>query len=224
MADQDPSNIPDFDGGNAIPNGMNLLGGSSSYATNPQGPSGSNFLMNYTNVAKIKSDLERVNQTFKEYNDPYELRFIGTSFTVVKKAATADFLNVADFFHPLLDFSEYQKQTFVIGSGSTVNIDPSSFYTTEGVVSFIICRAYYLPESSSDDRVLFWDYLGNTRNIMGDVMILSGAVKEGVSWYGWDLNPFSTVGQTGSPNISQGGLSFTNPTGNSVKLIIITAS
>lgn len=224
MADQDPSNIPDFDGGSAISSGMNLLGGSSNYASNPQGPSGSTFLMNYTNVAKVKSDLERVNQTFKEYNDPYELKFVGTSFTINKKATTSDSLNVSDFFHPLLNFSEYQKQTFVIGSGNSVNLDPSSFYTTEGVVSFIICRAYYLPESSPDDRVLFWDYLGNTRNLMGDIMILSGAVKEGVSWYGWDINPFSTVGQTGSPNIAQGGLSFTNPTSNSVKLIIITAS
>jgi hypothetical protein len=224
MADQDPTNIPDFDGGNAVSTGQNFLGGSSTYASTPQGASGSEFKMVYTNVAKVRSDLERVNKTFKEFNDPYELKFVGTSFTINKKAVTSDSLDISDFFHPLLDFSEYQKQTFVIGTGTTINIDPSSFYMTLGVVSFVICKAEYLPESSPDDRVLFWDYLGNTRNIMGEIMILSGAVKENVSWYGWDLNPYSTVGQTGPVNVSQGGLSFTNPTGYSVRLTIITAN
>jgi hypothetical protein len=222
LADQDPSQISNFDGGTASGAGDDFSGGSSTYPASPIGQTGGEFLTNYTNVAKTRADFQRINATFRDFDEPAKLRFIDQSLKVTQQADTLDFLNLTEFFHPLQSFSEYEKQTFVIAPATSANFDSSSFSSTNGEVSMIIARAYYLPEAT--ERNLFWDYKGAERNLMGQFMVLTGAVKNGYSWNGWDLDPFSTYGHTGNANIAEGGLTFTNPTNMNVKLTIIAAS
>ena len=112
----------------------------------------------------------------------------------------------------------------IIGPRSSANLDPGSFYGTTGEVSMLIARAHYLPETTEDQKVLFWDYKANERNIMGEIMVLTGAIKNGSQWRGWDVDPFSTYGHTGNANSYNGGFIFTNPTDYNVKLIVIAAN
>lgn len=216
-----------FEGGSAASTGSDIFpGGSASFPLSPmEGTTGpQTFVTTYTNIALTKATLPRIDATFKEFNEQPEIKFIKESFDVVQKADTLDYLNVADFFHPLQSFSDFQKQTFVIGPRNSVNIDPSGFEGTLGEASMLIARAYYLPETESDEKILFWDYKGLGRNTMGQFMILTGAIKEDLHWKGWDLDPFSTYGHTGDANSSQGGFIFTNPTNKNVKLTILTAN
>jgi hypothetical protein len=224
VAEQDISSY-NFDGGSALTDaGDQIAGGSAGYPLNPMSGTTGGFDTVYTNIAINRDTLARVEATFREFNEKPELRFIKESLVVTQKAATLDYLDVASFFHPLQDFSDFQKQTFTIGPLNSVNIDSGSFEGTLGEASMVIARAYYLPESAVDERILFWDYKGNSRNIMGKFMVLTGAIKKDLHWKGWDLDPFSTYGHTGPADIGNGGLSFTNPTSRTVKLTIITAN
>lgn len=223
------TNPGDFDGGSSNPGGnpVNLPGGSSEYQLIPNSSATGGtgyFLTEYTNIARIRPDLERVEATFKRFNEPTRLKFIRESFEVVSHAETLDFLSLSNFFHPLQNFSDFQKQTFVIGPECSANLDPGSFDTTKGQISMLIARAYYLPETSPAEQILFWDYQANNRNAMGHFMILTGAVKNGYPWYGWDVNPFSNWQNVPPANGSEGGFVFTNPTPYAVKLSIIIAS
>ena len=224
MADQDIASY-NFDGGSAFSDGGNqIAGGSAGYPLNPMSGTTGGFDTLYTNLAINRDSLLRIEATFREFNEKPELRFVKESLVVTQKADTLDYLDIASFFHPLQDFSDFQKQTFTIGHLNSVNIDPGSFEGTLGEASMIVARAYYLPESKADERILFWDYKGNSRNIMGKFMVLTGAIKKDLHWKGWDLDPFSTYGHTGPANIGNGGLSFSNPTSKTVKLTIITAN
>jgi hypothetical protein len=224
VADQDIASY-NFDGGSAFSDGGNqIAGGSAGYPLNPMSGTTGGFDTLYTNLAINRDSLLRIEATFREFNEKPELRFVKESLVVTQKADTLDYLDIASFFHPLQDFSDFQKQTFTIGPLNSVNIDPGSFEGTLGEASMIVARAYYLPESKADERILFWDYKGNSRNIMGKFMVLTGAIKKDLHWKGWDLDPFSTYGHTGPANIGNGGLSFSNPTSKTVKLTIITAN
>ena len=224
MADQDIASYT-IDGGSAFSDGGNqIAGGSAGYPLNPMAGTTGGFDTLYTNLAINRDSLLRIEATFREFNEKPELRFVKESLVVTQKADTLDYLDIASFFHPLQDFSDFQKQTFTIGPLNSVNIDPGSFEGTLGEASMIVARAYYLPESKADERILFWDYKGNSRNIMGKFMVLTGAIKKDLHWKGWDLDPFSTYGHTGPANIGNGGLSFSNPTSKTVKLTIITAN
>ena len=224
MADQDIASY-NFDGGSAFSDGGNqIAGGSAGYPLNPMAGTTGGFDTLYTNLAINRDSLLRIEATFREFNEKPELRFVKESLVVTQKADTLDYLDIASFFHPLQDFSDFQKQTFTIGPLNSVNIDPGSFEGTLGEASMIVARAYYLPESKADERILFWDYKGNSRNIRGKFMVLTGAIKKDLHWKGWDLDPFSTYGHTGPANIGNGGLSFSNPTSKTVKLTIITAN
>ena len=225
MADQDVAAY-NFDGGSAANTVFNqtVAGGSAGFALSPiQGSTGA-FVTQYTNIALTKADLPRVNATFRDFNDQPELRFIKESFRVVRKADTLDTINVADFFHPLQSFSNFQKQTFTIGPNTSANIDPSNFDDTLGEVSMIVARAYYLPEANPQQRLLFWDYKNTGRNPMGEIMILTGAVKDGALWKGWNVDPFTSGSHTGTPDIAIGGFTFSNPTQWTVKLTILIAN
>jgi hypothetical protein len=214
-----------FDGGSALSSGPDSLSaGSAGYALNPMAGATGGFDTVYTNIAITRANLPRIDATFKEFNEKPELKFIKESFVVTQKANTLDYLNVADFFHPLQSFSDFQKQTFEIGPQNSVNIDTGGLEGTSGEASMIVARAYYLPEADSDERLLFWDYKNGGRNTMGKLMILTGAVKAGTNWRGWDMDPFSTYGHTGPADVGAGGISFTNPTNRVVKLTIITAN
>jgi len=215
-----------FDGGSASNTSFpqTVAGGSSGFALSPMEGSSGGFVTQYTNIALNKSYLPRIDATFRDFNDQPELRFIKESFRVVRKADTLDTLNVAEFFHPLQNFSDFQKQTFTIGPNNSINLDPSSFESTLGEVSLIMARAYYLPEANPNQKVLFWDYKNTGRNTMGDFMILTGAVKNGSEWKGWNVDPFQTLGHTGPADMTRGGFIFSNPTQLTVKLTILTAN
>lgn len=221
-----PNNqILNIDGGNSSSPGSELTGGNSQYVLSPQGEgSTGGFFTNYTNVALVKNDLKRINATFRRFNDKPKVKFVKEYYSVIRKEETMDKVSLADFFHPIQSFSEYQKQTFVIDPLTTINLDPSSFYSSEGEVSLLVAKAEYLPEAEDNEKILFWDYANTPRKIMGSVMILSGSIKNGLSWHGWDLDPFSDYTHNDPANINQGGISFTNPTPKSVKLTILTAN
>ena len=222
MADQEDQNINNFDGGSAsLPGLTPLIGGSSLFALDPANGATGDFTTTYINIARDrKSLIDGIQATFTRFNEPTKIRFIKESLNVVNQSKTMDFLDLTNFFHPLQSFSDYQKQTILIAPNTSFNLDPSSFYSTNGEISMLIARAYYLPETVSDDQILFWDYKANQRNIMGKFMVLTGAIKNGSSWKGWDINPFDD----GQPYSSLGGFIFTNPTSFEVKLTIITAN
>jgi hypothetical protein len=224
VADSETVNNDNFDGGTSSQIGdINLIGGNSEFAISPSG-STAGFNVKYTNIAETTPALEIIEATFQRFNDPNEVEFIKESFEVIYQEKTLDKLDVIDFFHPLQSFSNYQKQTFVILPQTSANLDPSSFTSTNGEVSMLIAKAEYLPGTSIEEKVLFWDYKGNQRNIMGEIMILTGAIKEDLSWRGWDVDPFSTYGHTGPANSANGGFIFTNPTDSEVQLTVITAN
>lgn len=222
MSDQ--SNL-NFDGGGSIQSGtpVNVQGGVgiSSVLT----PGACTFSLNYKNVALTRSQLPLIDWTFKYKNQPAVGRFFKSSFNVCLQADVVDSINLSSFFHPLLSFSSYQKQTFVISPLSSINLDSSDFQNSGDEIGFMFARAYYLPTAEADEKVLFWEYGNDQRYPMGQIMCLTGAIKDGSAWRGWKINPFENYGHTGpSSNLSIGGFSFTNPTEKPVKIIVITAN
>lgn len=238
MQDLETPSINNYDGGSSsqFPGGDEIYGGGSNFPIGPNqyptnqpiqnplgGPTGA-FNMEYRNIALNKNQFKIIDATFQRFNEPIGLKFIKESFDVVYQSQVLDFLDVAEFFHPLQSFSNYQKQTIVINPATSFNLDPGSFTNTNGEISMLIARAEYLPEAKGDDRILFWDYLASQRNIMGGFMVLTGAIKKGYSWKGWDMDPFSTYDHVDIPNSANGGFIFTNPTSMTVRLTIITAN
>ena len=221
MANQDDQ-ILNIDGGNSIASGSNLSGGDSSYplSSQPSGASGG-FLTTYTNVALTKKDIKRIDATFRRFNDQPKVKFIKEYYSVIRKEETMDKVSLVEFFHPLQSFSDYQKQTVVIDPLTTINLDPSYFNSTEGEVSLIVVKAEYLPEADTNEKMIFWDYGNTPRKIMGSIMILSGSIKNGFPWHGWDVDPFNTYNHSNPPDINDGGISVTNPTPKTVKLTIL---
>ena len=129
----------DFYGGSASEIGSEFFsGGSAAYPIDPLGGSTGGFVTRYTNIAEITRDLERVEATLKRFNDPVEIKFIKESFKVVQQSQTLNYLDLIDFFHPLQNFSEFQKVSMIIGPRSSANLDPGSFYGTTGEDSMLI--------------------------------------------------------------------------------------
>jgi hypothetical protein len=221
--------INNYDGGSsASPGGNEIFGGNSGFPIGPgqyptNGATGS-FKTEYKNIVNTRDQFKLIEATFQRFNEPVGVKFIKESFDVVYQSQVLDFLDVAEFFHPLQDFSNYQKQTIIINPTTSFNLDSGSFTDTNGEISMLIARAEYLPEAANNDRVLLWDYLGSQRNLMGDFMVLTGAIKKGYNWKGWDIDPFSNYAHNGLANSANGGFIFTNPTSMVVKLTIITAN
>lgn len=191
----------------------NINGG---YATGPipPGASGDEFKTKYTIFAKDKEGLERLQLTLCDFNEPRKIRFFLGGFRVVWKKYVKETLDLKDFFHPLQDFSGYQKQTFVIKPESYFHLDPGYFESTKGQIGFLIAFAEYLPETKEDDYI-YWSYNYNTKDnpdmehyIMQNFLILSGAINNGQIGNAWNSS----------------GIYFTNPGENPVKLKIIIAN
>ncbi len=229
MKDLEAPSTNNYDGGTAsFPGGNEISGGGSNFPIGPNqspdnGATGS-FKTDYKNIALLRSQFKSIEATFQRFNEPVGVKFIKESFDVVYQSQVLDFLDVADFFHPLQSFSNYQKQTIIINPTTSFNLDPGSFIDTNGEISMLIAKAEYLPEAADEDKILLWDYLASQRNLMGDFMVLTGAIKNGYNWKGWDIDPFSTYNHNDLPNSANGGFIFTNPTSMVVKLTIITAN
>jgi hypothetical protein len=217
----------DFDGGASGSSNLSFASDIQGSSVNPVFvPGVCSFYVNYRNIAKTRDQLSLVNWTFKYQNDPYKMRFFKSGFNIYKQSQVQETIDLSSFFHPLLTFSSYQKQTFNISPLATVTIDSGNYQETGNQASFIFARAYYLPDASPDQKFLFWDYGGNERYPMGEIMSLSGAVKQSVSgWRGWNTSPFAYYGHTGPIyNPSIGGISFTNPTSKVVRLTVIISN
>lgn len=233
---ESPSNN-NYDGGSSqFPGGNEIYGGSSNFpigpnqyptnqsSQNPVGGTTGGFSTEYRNIVLKSGQFKNIEATFQRFNEPVGVKFVKESFDVVYQSQVLDFLDVADFFHPLQSFSNYQKQTIIINPTTSFNLDPGSFTDTNGEISMLVAKAEYLPEAEDSDRILFWDYKGSQRNLMCDFMVLTGAIKNGQNWKGWDIDPFSTYNHADIPNSANGGFIFTNPTDMVVKLTIITAN
>jgi len=222
---QQESNNLNYDGGGSTGGTytQTVQGGSNSAPVFT--PGACTFTAKYTNVARTREKLALIDWTFKYKNQPAVFRYFKSAFNVCLQSNVMDTLSLASFFHPFLSFSSYQKQTFVIDPDTSIDVDTGNFANTLNEVSFILARAYYLPTQKGAARVLFWDYDGNTRYPMGEMMVLTGAVKDDQYWKGWNISSFSNVGHTGPvSNPSLGGITFTNPTESPVKLVVITAN
>ena len=202
--------------------GGTMFAGGSSVSGLAPGQTG-DFLTKYTLIANTPGSLRRVNLTFSNFNDPKEVRLFNSALNVTYQADIEESLGLADFFHPLQSFSGYQKQTFVIPANTSINLDPGDFDTTLGEVSLLLAKADYYADATDDQRLRYWPYNGLERYVMSDVMMLTGQIKEGYSWKGWEVRPDieSQVGYTGA---ATGGFVFSNPTEYSVKLTILTAN
>jgi hypothetical protein len=181
------------------------------------------FATKYTLIALTPGSLERVNLTFSDFNDPHEVRFYNTAMNVAWQDVTEQKLDLADFFYPVQDFSGYQQQTFVLAPNTSINLDQGDFDTTLGEVGLLMARAQFYADATPDQRMLYWQYGGSERYIMADFMMLSGQVKNGQVWKGWQTSNdvSSEVGYTGA---ATGGFIFSNPTEYQVKLTVLTAS
>jgi hypothetical protein len=181
------------------------------------------FKTDYTLIANTPGSMRRVNLTFTNYNDPKEVRLFNTSLNVTYHAATEEKLDLSEYFHPLQSFSGYQRQTFVIAPDTSINLDPGDFDTTLGEVSLLLAKAEYYADATDDQRLLYWHYNGIRRYVMGDMMMLTGQVKEDASWKGWEVRA-DVENQVGYTGAATGGFVFSNPTEYSVKLTILTAN
>lgn len=227
MNNFEESGVNNYVGGDSLQtDGQQIFGGDSDFVLNPMGTTGSTggFVTEYRNIALTRSQFRSIEATFQRFNNPTQLKFIRESLRVIQGAETYDTLDLKSFFHPLQNFSNYQKQTIVIYPETSFTLDPGSFSATNGEISLLIAKAEYLPESEEVEQVLFWDYKANERNIMGKLLVLTGAIKRGSSWRGWDVDPYPSSNNTGIPNGASGGFIFTNPTTKAVKLTIITAN
>jgi hypothetical protein len=221
---QNPQNTDNFDGGNSTASSQftGEVDGLSNGTVFTPGSTG--FVIKYTNIARTLDQIPAIGWTFRMLNQPTLLRFYNSAFCVSEQALNLEQLDLSSFFHPLLSFSNYQSQTFVISPETSVNIDSGSFDDTDNEVSMVVAYAQYLPNTSPEERILFWDYNNEGRYPMGPFMVLTGAVKENAEWKGWKSSSFLTYGHTGPSSPAYGGFVFTNPTGSPVKLQIIMAN
>jgi len=205
----------------AVTGGTYFGEGSSQIGLDP-GPS-ANFDTRYTLIALNPGGLERVNLTFSDFNDPKNIRFYNTSMNVAWQDVTEQKLDLVDFFYPVRDFSGYQQQTFVIAPYTSVNLDQGDFDTTLGEIGLFMARAQFYADATPNQRMLYWQYGGSNRYIMADFMMLTGQVKNGQTWKGWQTSNdvSSEIGYTGA---ATGGFIFSNPTEYNVKLTVLTAS
>lgn len=178
----------------------------------------------YRNVATIREQIKIVGLTLQDYNDPREIRFYNTAFNIAYQAQTEEKVDVTNFFHPLQNFSSWQKQTVILSPLSSINLDPGDYENTKGEISFMLVKPVYSPEATLEEQVCFWNYKQSQRFLIGPLLVLSGAIKNGYNWKGWSVSPFPDELQTGSPDPTLGGFIFSNPTNKTVKLIILTAS
>lgn len=210
-----------YDGGGSSNQSVFYLADSST-SENVLVPGGSaEFLVDYTIIAPNKTALRRVNLTFADFNDPVNVRFYNTALNVAWQKYTEETLNLVSFFHPIQSFSNYQKQTFNIPARTSFNFDIGNFDDTFGEVSLMMVQAEYLPHITEDPyNVIYWNYKNSPRYVMGEFMVLTGAVKTTGNWQGWQVDPSLEPDYDGITP----GFKFTNPTNYTVRITILTAN
>lgn len=223
---------PEFDGGDSSQNnGTFLLGGDGSDLLTPYSNPQIGLDQPYTLAGLGNLKFQRVGLTLSRSTRPLKLVFNNSAFKLINGADDIMVFDVSDFFDPSPEYGGYLKQNIDISPYSTFLLNSGNFAETDGEVDFLFLKATYSIEAADHEKVLSWTYKGQT-NPMGKLMILSGAVKENVSWNGWDVEPYDlNPPNTGillfpgitAPNYSLGGILITNPTKWSVNLKIITS-
>lgn len=111
----------------------------------------------------------------------------------------------------------------------SVTINPSSNYILtasevgqeQGEVQMIVVKVKYEKEHPLPERYLTWEYKGSVYPI-NTLMVLSGRTQNNTAWHGWDLSSYtndssspqftpSPYPQITSPDLSFGGIMFSNP-------------
>lgn len=100
----------------------------------------------------------------------------------------------------------------------------------QGEVQFIIIKVAYTKNAPEEEKYLLWEYKGNVYPV-GPLMVLSGRTQPGIPYQGWDLGYYSNnppdpsfsptiFPSVTSPDLTFGGILFTNPGGSPVELEI----
>jgi hypothetical protein len=111
----------------------------------------------------------------------------------------------------------------------SITLSPSGTYTltapevgqAQGEVQMIVVKVKYEKNHPTEERYLNWEYKGSIYPIH-TLMILTGRTEPDIPWKGWDLSYYSNNPPTPSfsphiyptitsPNISFGGILFSNP-------------
>jgi hypothetical protein len=101
----------------------------------------------------------------------------------------------------------------------------------QGEVQMIAVKVKYKKNHPTEDRYLTWEYKGKIYPL-GSMMFLTGRTKPNESWYGWDLSNYSypptspdfspqIFPPASSPDLSFGGILFSNPNMYDVELEIM---
>jgi hypothetical protein len=111
----------------------------------------------------------------------------------------------------------------------SVKLSPSSKYTltapeigqAQGEVQMIVVKVKYEKDHPDEERYLTWEYKGGIYPI-NSLMVLTGRTESEIPWQGWDLSYYSNNPSSPSfsphiyppvtsPDISFGGIMFSNP-------------
>ena len=85
----------------------------------------------------------------------------------------------------------------------------------------MMVQAEYLPHLTVDPfNVIYWNYKNSPRYVMGEFMVLTGAVKTSGPWEGWQVDPSLDPDYDGITP----GFVFTNPTDYTVRISILTSN
>jgi len=113
------------------------------------------------------------------------------------------------------------KKNITLNASSTYILTASEIGQAQGEVQMIVVKAKYQKNHPEEDRLVYWEYKGNTYPIH-NLMILTGRTQAETPWQGWDLGYYSntppspvfsphTYPPIASPDLSFGGIMFSNP-------------
>ena len=122
------------------------------------------------------------------------------------------------------------KKSVMIKTQSNYILTAPEVGQAQGEVQLIVVKAKYDTKQDPATRFLTWEYKGNVYP-MNTLMVLTGRTEAEIPWQGWDLSYYSNnppapqfsphvYPTLSSPDLTFGGIMFTNPGGYSVDLEI----
>jgi hypothetical protein len=156
----------------------------------------------------LATDQRKIKNANCDLEKQKRIIFENTSLKVVMGSQTLYSMDLKSFFHPAtLNGGTFKKRVY-IAPGGEYDLYAGNIGNDFGDVSLIIIRVVrYDKKLSENEKVIFWQYLGNMFPIK-DLMFLTGKTLDTVKHHGWDLEPYAAV-STGSPSF--GSPSFGSP-------------
>lgn len=165
------------------------------------------------------------------------VRFETCNLSIVEGAKILQTMSLCDFSLESLGGDENGGCG---GSGSRIATVPANGNYTlvapeigqeQGEVQLIGIKVKYHKEHPMEDQYLTWEYKGKVYPL-GSMMFLTGRTKPGEPWQGWDLSHYSYPPTSpdfspqiypplSNPDLSFGGILFSNPNRYDVELEII---